>query len=155
MQGLISGRYKNRVFQFSEAIRSGESQEGICDGNPLEEGTEDLHAKVFIGSKNGYSHWFMGSANCTQPAFLSRNIEFMAELKSDQTKLNPSRIAKSLTESPGNDITLFEPYQLESRSSDEGEKSLDNHLRKIISSTLQVSYFSASCSRVSSRAHVV
>jgi len=130
--GLISGRYKNRVFQFSEAIRSGENQEGICDGNPLEARLQDLHAKVFIGSKNGYSHWFMGSANCTQPAFLSRNIEFMVELKSDQTKLNPSRIAKSLTESPEGEITLFEPYQLESRSSDDGKKSLDNHLRKII-----------------------
>ena len=129
---LLSELGKNRVFQFSESIREGERQEGISDGNPLDVMSQDLHAKIFIGAKNGYSHWFMGSANCTQPAFAGRNIEFMVELKSDQGKLTPSRIFKSLAESPKGELSLFEPYQIENREEASDEENLDNDFRKII-----------------------
>ena len=129
---LITGLGKNRVFQFSELIRDGERQEGISEGNPLEVMSQNLHAKIFIGSKNGYTHWFMGSANCTQPAFLARNIEFIVEIKSDQGILFPSKICKSLTESPSGEQSLFETYQIESREDGAGDGNLDSQLRKII-----------------------
>ena len=129
---LISDLGKNRVFQFSEFIKDGERFEGISEGSSLEVLSQNLHAKIFIGSKNNYSHWFMGSANCTQPAFSSRNIEFMVELKTDQGKRFPSKICKALTESPNGELSLFEPYQIDMRPSGPGDESLDSHLRKII-----------------------
>lgn len=123
---------KDRVYQFSEFIENAERQEGICDGNPLEPMPQNLHAKLFIGSKNRYSHWFIGSANCTKPAFQARNVEFMVELKTNQSKLSPSKIAKSLTESPKGEPLLFEPYL--GRDSEEilGDLGLDGKVREII-----------------------
>lgn len=129
---LISELGKNRVFQFSELIKEGEHQEGVTEGNPLEAMLQNLHAKIFIGSKNGLSHWYMGSANSTQPAFDGRNVEFMVELTSDQGARVPSRICKSLTESANGEFPLFEPYQIENRENDSGDNNLDTHLRKII-----------------------
>lgn len=129
---LLTGFGKDRVFQFSEFITNGERQEGICDGNPLEPLPQNLHAKLFVGSKNGYTHWFMGSANCTQPAFQSRNVEFMVELKTDQGKLSPSKIAKSLAESPKGEPLLFEPYLGRGSEYSPGDLSLEGKLRKII-----------------------
>lgn len=137
---VIAGLGKNCVFQFSELIKYGESQEGICEGNPLEALPQDLHAKIFIGLVNGNSHWFMGSANCTQPAFLARNVEFMVELKSDQNRLTPKRIAKSLTECPKGEISLFEQYLIESRKVVEGDQSLESDLRTIIFDLTNLTY---------------
>ena len=129
---LLTGLGKDRVYQFSEFITNGERQEGICDGNPLAPMPQNLHAKLFIGSKNGYTHWFMGSANCTQPAFQARNVEFMVELKTDQGKLTPSKIARSLAESPKGEPLLFEPYLRRCGEDSQGDLSLDGKLRKII-----------------------
>jgi hypothetical protein len=129
---LLTGIGTDRVYQFSEFISKGEGQEGICDGNPLEPMPQNLHAKLFIGSKNGYTHWFMGSANCTLPAFDARNVEFMVELKTDQSKLTPSRIAKSLAESPKGEPLLFELYQGKGPEAGQGDASIEGKLRKVI-----------------------
>ena len=122
----------NHVYQFSQFIREGERIEGISEGSLLEVMSQNLHAKIFVGLKNGYSHWFIGSANCTQPAFLSRNIEFMVELKTDLVKRTPSNICKALTESANGELSLFEPYQIEQRPDGVGDESLAMRLRGII-----------------------
>lgn len=128
---MIKELGEERFFQFSEFIRGAESIDGLSDGSHLEILPQNLHAKIFIGSKNGYQHWFIGSANCTQPAF-GRNIEFMIELKTDQSSLSPSKICKSLTRTKNGELPLFEPYQLKNRIDNTEQKSLEITLREII-----------------------
>jgi len=130
-EGLIKDIGKERFFQFSETIRDAESLNGVSDGSDLEVLLENLHAKIFIGSRSGYQHWFMGSANCTQPAF-GRNIEFLVELKTDQGNLSPSKILKMLTQEKKEQVPLFEQYQLKNRVDDSDQINLEIMLRKII-----------------------
>ena len=144
---LLSELGRNRIFQFSESIKDGERIEGIRDGNPLEVQSQNLHAKIFIGLKNGNSHWFMGSANCTQPAFQSRNVEFVVELKTDQGKLTPSKICKSLTESRNGELSLFEPYKIDKCPAALGNVSIDSHLRKIIYAITEIVFVCELASR--------
>lgn len=46
-----------------------------------EQGT-NLHAKIYIVEAEKQTSWFLGSANCTDPA-TERNIEFLTEIKFD------------------------------------------------------------------------
>lgn len=128
---LINDIGKDCFFQFSEFIRDAESIDGLSDGSYLEILPQNLHAKIFIGSKSGYQHWFIGSANCTQPAF-GRNIEFMVELKTEQGNLSPSKIFKMLTQAKNEELPPFEPYQVKNRLVDSERISLELKLRKII-----------------------
>ena len=128
---LIKDIGKTCFYQFSEFIRDAESIDGLADGTRLEVLPQNLHAKIFIGSKSDYQHWFLGSANCTQPAF-GRNIEFMVELKTDQSMLSPSRILKMLTQGKEGELPLFEPYQFNNRIDDAQQRSLELELRKLI-----------------------
>lgn len=128
---LINEIGKDKFFQFSELIRDAENKDGLIEGSQLERMPQNLHAKIFVGSKSGYQHWFMGSANCTSPAF-ERNIEFIAELKTDQSKLSPKKTLKSLTEAKEKEIPLFEKYDVNLRHDLSEEKNIELHLRKII-----------------------
>ncbi|GAB2478839.1 phospholipase D family protein [Algoriphagus taiwanensis] len=91
------------------------------------EGVEHgLHAKFFIGVKEGKSNWFIGSANCTDPA-MERNIEFLIRLVSEgKDRFKPFSIKKQLTGEPADSkgIKLFEPYDLEE---EKGRTSTSNH----------------------------
>jgi hypothetical protein len=148
-QDLLAGLGKNRVYQFSDVITNGERQEGICDGNSLEAMPQNLHAKLFIGSKNGYTHWFIGSANCTQPAFRARNVEFMVELKANKSYLTPSKIAKSLAESPKGEPLLFEPYQATVGLKGQGDTNLEGKLRSVIFDLTKLFFVGQLAQRVS------
>ena len=131
-EALIKDVGENRFYQFSELIQDAEWMEGLADGSRLEIMLQNLHAKIFIGSKSAYQHWFIGSANCTQPAF-GRNIEFMVELKSNQNKLSPVKIRNMLTQEVKNaELPPFEKYQLKNRKNNSERKSLENKLRKLI-----------------------
>jgi HKD family nuclease len=130
-EALIIDIRKNCFFQFSEFIRDAENIDGLSDGSHLEILPQNLHAKIFIGSKSGYQHWFIGSANCTHPAF-GRNIEFMVELKTDQSSLSPLKICKMLTQAKNEELPPFEPYQLKNRVVDTVQIGFELKLRKII-----------------------
>jgi len=122
---------ENKFFQFSEFIRDAEYIDGMSDERQLERMLQNLHAKIFVGSKNNNQHWFMGSANCTSPAF-GRNVEFMVELKTNQSKLSPKKTLKTLTESKEKDLPLFEKYDVKLRNDIFEEKNIEHDLRKII-----------------------
>ena len=121
-EALIKDIGENRFYQFSELIQDAEWMEGLADGSRLEIMLQNLHAKIFIGSKSAYQHWFIGSANCTQPAF-GRNIEFMVELKSNQNKLSPVKIFNMLTQVKNAELPPFERYQLKNRKNNSGAES--------------------------------
>jgi hypothetical protein len=128
---LISDIGIDNFYQFSEFIRDAESIDGLNESSQLEIMPQNLHAKIFIGSKSGYQHWFLGSANCTQPAF-GRNIEFLVELKTELGNLSPAKISKMLTQAKNQEKPPFEPYQLKYRVDDSERVSLELKLRKII-----------------------
>ena len=91
----------------------------IVEGEALEDFDEagfepqkqQLHAKLFIGEKRGHYHWFLGSANCTDPAF-TRNTEFMIALISKNPKNSPDHI-KNILINPEDDTAIFEGYEPE------------------------------------------
>ena len=49
------------------------------DDEGIDSSIQNLHAKVFVLEKDNNSTMFLGSANCSAPAF-DRNIEFLTEL---------------------------------------------------------------------------
>jgi len=92
----------------SRRIVDGENFEDL-DESDLEPRRQQLHAKLFVGVHGGCSHWFLGSANCTDPAF-TRNIEFMLGLEGESKMVGPEAVLSSLMNSDGNSV-IFEPYE--------------------------------------------
>ena len=70
---------------------------------------QQLHAKLFIGEHRHRYFWFLGSANCTDPAF-TRNTEFMVELEGENDRAGPDHIQNVLINSD-DDTAIFEPYE--------------------------------------------
>lgn len=120
---------KGNCYQFSEFISEAESMEELGEST---EGAlfQSLHGKLFIGKKGDYAHWFLGSANATEPAF-ERNIEFLVELKGESPKLYPGKILNLLTKSRDK-IKLFEPYESQNRESRDSSREKEHALRKIV-----------------------
>jgi len=108
------------IFKFSELIRDGEGLDGLSDGSRLEPQLQDIHAKLFVGRRNKRNHWFIGSANCTGPAFEGRNSSAHA----------PSKLAKVLTHPVNGQVAAFEPYEFELRQG-KIQNSFDMQLRWI------------------------
>lgn len=121
----------DNFYQFSQFIQEAESLETISENSDYEPMDQNLHAKLFIGSKNGYHHWFLGSANSTLPAF-GRNVEFMIELKTELHQQSPTKILSLLTKTGKGEIALFEPYDVKYRNDIASRHEQELDLRKII-----------------------
>lgn len=117
-------------YQFSQYIQQGEFRIDEEEGKS-EAMMQNLHAKLFVGLRNGYSHWYIGSANATDPAF-GRNIEFMVELKGENGEQRPRRLLNQLTKEGKNEIILFEEYDFNNRTDQEKRKKNEIILRDII-----------------------
>jgi hypothetical protein len=118
-------------WQFSSFFQEAEfyqelEEEGVV---PL---PQNLHAKLFVAMSNKIPYWYLGSANCSDPA-QGRNIEFMVELKGIESNgLKTKDIFRVLTDpSKSEGIILFTPYQFEARVSVDEQKNLDSAIRKI------------------------
>jgi len=122
---------KFKCFQFSKLIEYSEFNEELneSDGG---DSIQNLHAKLFLAQKENKISWFLGSANCTDPA-QGRNIEFMVELRGElSTGIRPKDIFNQLTNPDKADgVTLFEPYDPASRNDVTEEKKIELKLRKI------------------------
>jgi hypothetical protein len=118
-------------WQFSETVLNGELQEKLSEPG-AEARLQNLHAKIFIGNRDGRTDWYLGSANCSAPA-QDRNTEFMVHLRgSDVAGIRIKDVMESLTlndkkEEPG----LFERYRSEARPKDQISRNLDRSIRKI------------------------
>ncbi len=118
-------------WQFSKFFQQAEYFQELEDDGAIPI-AQNLHAKLFIGMLEKTPYWYLGSANCSNPA-QERNVEFMVELKgSDSPGLKTKDIFKVLTDpSKSEGITLFTPYECEARVSVEEQKSIDLAIRKI------------------------
>lgn len=90
-----------------------------------------LHAKLYISQKDDQANWFIGSANCTDPA-TSRNIEFLTEISFKKGQANINQVLKPLVK-PDKGEGLFISYQQgESIKENDDEKLAESQLRKLI-----------------------
>lgn len=118
-------------WQFSTFFQQAEYFQELEDDGAIPV-AQNLHAKLFVGMLEKIPYWYLGSANCSDPA-QGRNIEFMVELKgSDSPGLKTKDIFKVLTDPAKSEgITLFTPYEFEARVSVEEQKNIDLAIRKI------------------------
>ena len=118
-------------WQFSTFFEEAEYfQELEDDGTPPL--AQSLHAKLFVAMQNSVPYWYLGSANCSDPA-QGRNVEFMVELKAGNwAGLKTKDIFKALTDPTKSEgITLFTPYTSDAKVSVEEQKNIDLAIRKI------------------------
>ncbi len=118
-------------WQFSKFIQDAEYFQELAEDGilPME---QNLHAKLFVTMCEKVPFWYLGSANCSDPA-QGRNVEFMVELKgSNVSGLKTKDIFNSLTD-PGkaDGLNLFTPYDYDARVSVEEQKSIEFDIRKI------------------------
>lgn len=86
---------------------------------------QNLHAKLFIGKKNKITDWFIGSANCTSPAY-ERNAEMLIKTSS---KLPISEVKNMLTDEK---YSIFVKYERTGIEVVEDDQSLDRAVRELI-----------------------
>ena len=122
---------KFKCFQFSKLIEYSELNEELNESDGSDS-IQNLHAKLFVTQQENKISWFLGSANCTDPA-QGRNIEFMVELRGDSLPgIRPKDIFNQLTNPEKADgVTLFEPYDSENRNDITEWKKNEIELRKI------------------------
>jgi len=119
------------VWQFSTFVEEAEYLEALEEEGEISM-RQHLHAKLFVTKQEDEVSWYLGSANCTDPAQL-RNVEFMVELgSSSPAKLKPRDVFNSLTDSSKPDgFELFTPYDINARVGNEEQKRIDLQIRKI------------------------
>ena len=102
------------VYAFSSRVVEGEADTEHDEEKGDEAQPQHLHAKLFIGSNGKNStQWYLGSANCTNPA-LQRNGEFLIKLDSSDKKAGIKDIINILL-SPSDELEIFEPYHRENK----------------------------------------
>jgi len=97
-----------KPYFLSRRVVDGEAFEDLNETG-FEPQQQQLHAKLFIGEQQNRYFWFLGSANCTDPAF-TRNTEFMVELEGENDRVGPDHI-KNILINPDEDTAIFEPYE--------------------------------------------
>jgi len=134
----------NEVYQFNPILEEGfvsvesttNDSENIIDDSADEYDTgQNLHAKLYITEKKESVSWFIGSANCTNPAN-EKNIEFLTEIRSQNGKLfSPQKVLSQLLKKgeEANAGSLFERYNIENEiQRDVDCELLEYDLRKLI-----------------------
>lgn len=117
--------------QFSQYLQRAEFMDELSEGDVLPS-EQNLHAKLFVAMSEKVPYWYMGSANCTDPA-QGRNVEFMVQLEaSNASGFRTKDVFDALTDPGKTDgITLFETYDFKSRVSVEETGRIDLEIRKI------------------------
>lgn len=93
----------------------------------VEPALQDLHAKIYIGLENKTTHWFLGSANFTDPAF-TRNAEILLHLKSSANQSSFENVYNSLLDEKQR---FFLEYQPLPKKIEEDDLELKKSFRKL------------------------
>jgi hypothetical protein len=118
-------------FQFSRIIEESELNEDL-DESDTDSLIQNLHAKLFITQIGDTISWYLGSANCTDPA-QTRNVEFLVELRGKLSKgIKPGDVLDQLTNPARADgVALFEHYDHGNRAAGTEGKQLEYAIRRI------------------------
>ena len=110
------------VYYINETIVDGE--EILDTESTFDVRKQNLHAKIFIGYKDKTTSFYIGSANCTSPAF-GRNTEFMVKV---DKKMNMQSIRNALFNDKN---SIFEEYQ-PSDNIEENNQEEENISRSVL-----------------------
>lgn len=92
-----------------------------------------LHAKLYVTTDKKKNSWYIGSANCTNPAYSNRNIEFLTSITShDNSLLSTTEVLKILTDTEKNSEGFFLPYHKSEVISDIENEQLEKDFRRTI-----------------------
>lgn len=95
---------KNELYklgrELSNKINCWHMKDCVIDGESMLDDSEaackqDIHAKVYLKTKNSTSELWIGSANCSHKAF-SGNVEFMVKFKTYTSKYNINNLKSDL-----------------------------------------------------------
>ncbi|MFR1815691.1 hypothetical protein [Dysgonomonas capnocytophagoides] len=136
-------RKMKSVYQFNPILENGfgsvdysteDGNSGIDDSLQEYDTGQNLHAKLYVTQSGEKINWFIGSANCTNPA-KEKNVEFLVEIESSNKKLyTPERLTNQLLKKEGeNGGSLFEIFDINSPLEKNSEQErLELDLRRII-----------------------
>ncbi len=133
-------------YSFSQNIIDGEDFDNVQEEADDETLKQNLHAKIYIGTDDkGQTKWYLGSANCSQPAMLANN-EFLIGLNSVDNLVSVRNLLDVLL-TKDKEYKVFEEY---SRITKEPVLSDEYDFRKDIYQLLQYiaspGNFTATCS---------
>ncbi|MEZ7494969.1 phospholipase D family protein [Leeuwenhoekiella aequorea] len=112
------------VWCLNPLVVQGEDMLDSEESMPL---TQNLHAKIYVGQTDSGTSYFLGSANCTDPAF-TRNAECMIQMDTKVSSRNLKNLKEQLL---NNEQSIFQPYKSISVIPDEEKVNLERLLREI------------------------
>lgn len=128
----------NTLLELEPIFADEESQVSDISTPHLEEESEfaqatSLHAKLYVTTDKKKNNWYIGSANCTNPAYTNRNIEFLTSITSDDDSLlSTAQVLKILTDTEKNTEGFFLPYNKSEVISDTENEQLEKDFRRTI-----------------------
>lgn len=99
--------------------------EDFLDSEENEPLSQNLHAKLFIGQNKKMTDWYMGSANCTSPAY-DRNAEILIKISSKLPQCSIAEIKKTLLDEKYSVFTEYVSTEIETNNE---EVSLEKAIR--------------------------
>lgn len=99
--------------------------EDFLDSEENEPLSQNLHAKLFIGQNKKMTDWYMGSANCTSPAY-DRNAEILIKISSKLPQCTIEEIKKTLLDEK---YSVFTEYESPEIVTNNEEVSLEKAIR--------------------------
>jgi len=92
-----------------------------------------MHAKLYVAKQGKQVSWYIGSANCTNPAMFDRNIEFLTAITSSGNNLaTPQELLLQLTEADQKSQGIFIEYEKTIHAYNKEAEQLEMDLRKTI-----------------------
>ena len=136
----------DKFYQFNplleeEPALAGEdgSMEDLSDSTIDDEVKEEyamgnsLHAKLYVTRQGKQVCWYVGSANCTEPAFSGRNIEFLTAITSTEKYMaSPQALLEQLTEADNKSQGIFIWYDKEEQHANKELEQMELDLRRTI-----------------------
>lgn len=109
---------EKRIFCLNNVIVEGEDQ---LDTEGMTSSSQNLHAKIFIGQNGKNTDWYMGSANCTAPAF-ERNAEALVSFSSDKMHTDVATVKNMLLNEDNKFFQEYERTEIEGSPEDTSQK---------------------------------
>lgn len=93
----------------------------------------NMHAKLYVSRFGKQISWYIGSANCTNPAMSDRNIEFLTAISGSEKSLaSPKKLLEQLTESDQKSQGIFVHYEKRIQANNSEAEQLEKDLRQTI-----------------------
>ena len=117
-----------KVFTMKDTVVEGE--EIVSDDEPTKVQQQDIHAKMYLMTKDSRSYLYLGSLNASDNG-LHRNIEMLLKLSAYRYYLNIDQVEADLF-GPDEKWNPFEEIDLNTVDSEESEKTEKDALERVL-----------------------